>query len=85
MHRGMWDLPGPGLKPVSPSLAGGFLTTAAPGKSFKTIFETTVTRFKCLITGYLDKAERNTKVMYMHSKYILLNVDNNDFIWNFSP
>ena len=28
----MWDLPGPGLKPVSPALAGGFLTTAAPGK-----------------------------------------------------
>ena len=22
--RGMWDLPGPGIKPVSPALAGGF-------------------------------------------------------------
>ena len=31
--RGMWDLPGPGLKPVSPALAGGFLTTVPPGKS----------------------------------------------------
>ena len=29
----MWDLPGPGIKPVSPALAGGFLTTAPPGKS----------------------------------------------------
>ena len=29
----MWDLPGPGIKPVTPSLAGGFLTTAPPGKS----------------------------------------------------
>ena len=28
----MWDLPGPGLEPVSPALAGGFLTTAPPGK-----------------------------------------------------
>ena len=28
----MWDLPGLGLKPVSPALAGGFLTTAPPGK-----------------------------------------------------
>ena len=27
-----WDLPGPGLEPVSPALAGGFLTTAPPGK-----------------------------------------------------
>ena len=31
--RGMWDFPGPGLQHVSPALAGGFLTTAPPGKS----------------------------------------------------
>ena len=31
--HGMWDLPGPGLEPLSPVLAGGFLTTAPPGKS----------------------------------------------------
>ena len=30
--RGMWDLPRPRLEPVSPALAGGFLTTAPPGK-----------------------------------------------------
>ena len=29
----MWDLPGSRLEPVSPALAGGFLTTAPPGKS----------------------------------------------------
>ena len=29
----MWDLPRPGLKPESPALAGGFLTTAPSGKS----------------------------------------------------
>ena len=28
----MWDLPMPGFEPVSPALAGGFLTTAPPGK-----------------------------------------------------
>ena len=28
----MWDLPRPGLEAVSPALAGGFLTTAPPGK-----------------------------------------------------
>ena len=28
----MWDLPGPGLEPVSPALAGGPSTTAPPGK-----------------------------------------------------
>ena len=29
----MWDLPGPGIEPMSPVLAGGFLTTVPPGKS----------------------------------------------------
>ena len=28
----MWDLPGPGIEPVSPALAGGFFTTEPPGK-----------------------------------------------------
>ena len=30
--HGMWDLPGPGLEPMSPALADGFLTTVPPGK-----------------------------------------------------
>ena len=29
---GMWNLPGPGLEPVSPALACGLSTTAPPGK-----------------------------------------------------
>ena len=32
--RGTWDLPGPGIEPVSPALAGGFLTPEPPGKPF---------------------------------------------------
>ena len=32
LFRGMWDLPRPGLEPVSPAVAGGFSTTAPPGK-----------------------------------------------------
>ena len=28
----MWNLPGAGIEPVSPALAGGFLTTEPPGK-----------------------------------------------------
>ena len=31
--HGMWDLPRPGIEPVSPALAGRFLTTLPPGKS----------------------------------------------------
>ena len=30
---GTWNLPGPGMEPVSPVLAGTFLTTGPPGKS----------------------------------------------------
>ena len=36
--RGMWDLPRPGLEPVSPALAGRFSTTAPPGKTLKSLF-----------------------------------------------
>ena len=37
--RGTWDLSGPRLESVSPALAGGFLTTAPPGKSHILFFE----------------------------------------------
>ena len=33
----MWDLPGPGIEPVSPALVGGFLTTAPAGKPGKCV------------------------------------------------
>ena len=34
----MWDLPRPGLEPVSPALAGRFSTAAPPGKPGKSLF-----------------------------------------------
>ena len=36
--RGMWDPPWPGLEPVPPAPAGGFSTTAPPGKPPPRIF-----------------------------------------------
>ena len=36
--HGMWDLPRPGLEPMSPALAGGFSTTEPPGKPCWKIF-----------------------------------------------
>ena len=36
--HGLWDLPRPGLEPVSPALAGRFSTTAPPGKPWKSVF-----------------------------------------------
>ena len=35
----MWDLPGPGIEPVSPALAGEFLTTVPPGKTLVDWFD----------------------------------------------
>ena len=49
----MWNLPGPGLEPVSPALAGRFLTTAPPGKPLAKILknnEATVTVHAALFT-----------------------------------
>ena len=43
--RGMWDLPRPGLEPVSPALAGRFSTTAPPGKPLFSVLYTENARF----------------------------------------
>ena len=42
--RSMWDLPRPGLKPVSPAFAGRFSTTAPPGKPGRLILKHCATR-----------------------------------------
>ena len=34
----MWDLPGPGIEPVSSALAGRFLSTRPPGKPLNISF-----------------------------------------------
>ena len=34
----MWNLPGPGIEPVSPALAGGFSNVEPPGKSSSSLF-----------------------------------------------
>ena len=41
--RGMWDLPRPGLEPVSPALAGRFSTTVPPGKPYFRTFNKNAT------------------------------------------
>ena len=45
---GMWDLPRPGLEPVSPALAGRFSTTAPPGKPPSTDFLKRLSQLSCL-------------------------------------
>ena len=44
---GMWDLPRPGLEPVSPALAVRFSTTAPPGKPCWKIFNQSFNFITC--------------------------------------
>ena len=56
----MWDLPGPGLKPVSPALAGGFLTTAPPGKPLDSVLRLvppSAKESRVLVSGLPHEAE----------------------------
>ena len=47
---GRWDLPRPGLEPVSPALAGRFSTTAPPGKH-RCIYFRIMCLFKTKVPG----------------------------------
>ena len=52
----MWDLPGPGLEPVFPALAGGFLTTVPPRKSLPYVFNCQISSgllSKCTVQNVL--------------------------------
>ena len=51
----IWDLPGPGIEPMSPALAGGFLTHEPPGNSPMAGW----TDFHCIsITFSLEKKKK---------------------------
>ena len=50
--RGMWDLPRPGLEPVSPALAGRLSTTAPPGKPHTALF------LRCVLISEIFKSEK---------------------------
>ena len=56
----MWDLPGPGLEPVSPALAGRFLTTAPPGKSPHLFLNTDSKLYKLKRFGTFHFSLKNT-------------------------
>ena len=40
----VWDLPGPGIEPASPELAGGYFTTKPPRKSRSSTFKAACVR-----------------------------------------
>ena len=77
--RGMWDLPGLGLEPVSPALAGGFLTTTPLGKP--STFSLIVKMYPSLFSGLrslaarlnLSQASCANKLTLYPSLYLTLN------------
>ena len=67
--RGMWDLPRPGLEPVSPALAGRFSTTAPPGKPPK-LFFTLFQLYLNIYWGGIKMAEQKVVEFACPHKYI---------------
>ena len=64
---GTWDLPGPGLEPVSPELAGGFLTTGPPGSPSLTISDyLPIGAFACS-THIFIKSTNNFYLLFLFS------------------
>ena len=65
---GMWDPPRPGIEPMSPTLAGGFLTTAPPGKSqyiyFLKAYKNSIGCY-LLSTYYMSKYDPKVEALHM--------------------
>ena len=51
LPHGMWDLPRPGMEPVSPALASGLFTTETPGEPRNVLLEEGLSK----VSGTLDK------------------------------
>ena len=66
MLRGMWDLPRPGLEPVSPALAGRFSTTAPPGKPEIEFFVVRWMDLESVIQSEVSQKEKNKYHMLTH-------------------
>ena len=61
----MWNLPGPGIKPVSPALAGGFLTTGPPGKSCFSVYVTELSGQSHGCKGALKSTRPSLSIQFM--------------------
>ena len=70
----MWDLCRPGFELVSPALAGGFLTTAPPGKSlFEAILIKTFKLFAQGQTGQWKRLENAQTYTYVKASNAMKN------------
>ena len=58
----MWNVPGSGMEPVSPALAGGFFTTEPPGKPWLFWFSIFLSILKLYTIQFLMTYPKNTGV-----------------------
>ena len=72
--RGMWDLPRPGLKPVSPASAGRFSTTAPPGKPSPICFYVTVHISIFVISVVISPLLFLTLLIWVLSRFSLISL-----------
>ena len=61
LPRSLWDLPRPGIKPVSPVSSGGFLATEPPGESPLSFLE-----MESRAPGKLTRTHVSTKLIYTY-------------------
>ena len=59
----MWDLPRPGFEPVSPALAGRFLTSALPGKSWRCCYNCPTSTLKGHL-GLLGSPDQRSRLLF---------------------
>ena len=68
--HGMLNLPGPWREPLSPALAGGFLSTVPPGKS------SSYFKYQIFLTGSFNYQIRKTLIQIDTSKNIIFKLKN---------
>ena len=68
----MWDLPGPGLEPMSPALAGGFLTAAPPEKPNTYVLELSLNLIIACADSHMDYLEIIVKYFKILSSLLCL-------------
>jgi len=75
----MWDLPGPGIEPTSPALAGGFFTTEPSGKpSLKSEKKKPSLRMvEYTVGGNLSQREKYTLILFKPYRGLLFTAECN--------
>ena len=68
----MWDLPGPGIEPVSGALAGRFLATTPPGKSYVIVSKVHLQLRRCGRLTFLQTSKNHSPVSRLKSNSVQL-------------